>query len=121
MPLRGPLAPLFSPEAEVQAVKDLGLPKLRPWDMSVDPKNRPPLRPFDLILIDPPYGSGLAQIALDRIAGDGWLAPGGWISVETAAEKLCLPARIEATAERRFGKANILLLRCRCSEIMDGA
>ena len=23
-----------------------GLPSLRPWDMSVDPLNRPPLRPF---------------------------------------------------------------------------
>lgn len=30
----------------------LGLPKLRPWDMSVDPKNRPPLRPFDPSDID---------------------------------------------------------------------
>ncbi len=25
----------------------LGLPALRPWDLSVDPLNRPPLRPFD--------------------------------------------------------------------------
>jgi oligoendopeptidase F len=25
---------------------DLGLKKLRPWDQSVDPQNRPPLRPF---------------------------------------------------------------------------
>ncbi|MFT3788354.1 MAG: M3 family oligoendopeptidase [Tepidisphaeraceae bacterium] len=27
--------------------KELGLEKLRPWDLSVDPQNRPPLRPFD--------------------------------------------------------------------------
>ena len=26
---------------------DLGLAKLRPWDSAVDPKNRPPLRPFE--------------------------------------------------------------------------
>src|SRR5258706_3033030 len=25
---------------------DLGLPKIRPWDLAVDPKNRPPLQPF---------------------------------------------------------------------------
>ncbi|HEX5242525.1 MAG TPA: M3 family oligoendopeptidase, partial [Tepidisphaeraceae bacterium] len=25
---------------------DLGIPKLRPWDLEVDPKNRPPLQPF---------------------------------------------------------------------------
>jgi oligoendopeptidase F len=29
-----------------QRQADLGLPSLRPWDMSVDPKNRPPLAPF---------------------------------------------------------------------------
>jgi oligoendopeptidase F len=27
--------------------KDLGLDRLRPWDLSVDPKNRPALKPFD--------------------------------------------------------------------------
>jgi oligoendopeptidase F len=26
--------------------KDLGVPQLRPWDLSVDPLNRPPLKPF---------------------------------------------------------------------------
>src|SRR5688500_18612959 len=28
----------------------------------------PPRRPCDLILMDPPYASGLAQLALDRVA-----------------------------------------------------
>jgi oligoendopeptidase F len=32
--------------------KDLKLDKLRPWDTSVDPQNRPPLRPFDPSQID---------------------------------------------------------------------
>ena len=27
--------------------QDLGVDRLRPWDLSVDPKNRPPLRPFE--------------------------------------------------------------------------
>ena len=26
---------------------DLGVPRLRPWDLAVDPKGRPPLRPFE--------------------------------------------------------------------------
>lgn len=34
-------------ELDRQRADDLGLKKLRPWDLSVDPKNRPPLRPFD--------------------------------------------------------------------------
>ena len=29
--------------------KDLGLEKLRPWDLAVDPFNRPPLRPFEKV------------------------------------------------------------------------
>jgi oligoendopeptidase F len=33
-------------ELDRQRGADLGLPRLRPWDLAVDPKNRPPLRPF---------------------------------------------------------------------------
>jgi len=35
-----------------QRAADLKLAKLRPWDMAVDPKGRPPLRPFDQKNID---------------------------------------------------------------------
>ena len=36
---------------ELQAVRrdQLGLPALRPWDLGVDPFNRPPLRPFEQV------------------------------------------------------------------------
>src|SRR5436305_12940150 len=33
-------------ELDRERASQLGLEKLRPWDMFVDPKNRPPLRPF---------------------------------------------------------------------------
>jgi 16S rRNA (guanine966-N2)-methyltransferase len=69
----------------------------------------PPARPCDLILIDPPYGAGLAQAALDRAAG--WLAPGGWASVEIHGEALTAPAGLEPAADRRFGKAALHLFR----------
>jgi 16S rRNA (guanine966-N2)-methyltransferase len=61
--------------------------------------------------MDPPYALGLAQAALDRIGRGGWLAPGGWLSDETAAESLALPPGLRAEAERRFGKATIHLFR----------
>ena len=61
--------------------------------------------------MDPPYGTGLAQAALDRIAEGGWLAAGGWISVETESELPAPPAPLERAAERRFGKAKIGLFR----------
>jgi 16S rRNA (guanine966-N2)-methyltransferase len=71
----------------------------------------PPARPRDIVFMDPPYGTGLAQTALDRVAGHGWLAPGGWIGVELQGETLELPAGYALDAERRFGKALILLIR----------
>jgi 16S rRNA (guanine966-N2)-methyltransferase len=65
----------------------------------------------DLVLMDPPYGAGLAQQALDRIAAPGWLAPGAWVSVELNREEVLVPPPLALEAERRFGKARILLLR----------
>jgi len=71
----------------------------------------PPGRPCDLVLIDPPYGSDLADTALARIVQPGWLASGTWISLETASETLAVPAGLAVDAQRRFGKALISLLR----------
>jgi 16S rRNA (guanine966-N2)-methyltransferase len=71
------------------------------------------LGPCDLILMDPPYGQGLAQPALDRAAA--WLAPGGWLSLETHGEGVTPPAGLEAVVERRFGKALLSLFRSAAS------
>ena len=68
-----------------------------------------PPRPYDLILMDPPYGAGLAQPALDRAAP--WLAPGGWLCLEVHGEALAAPLGLESHAERRFGKATLYLFR----------
>jgi len=63
--------------------------------------------PFDLVLIDPPYGTGLGQKVLAKIG----LAPGGWASIETAkAETVEVPG-FTVEAERVHGKAKITLLR----------
>lgn len=69
----------------------------------------PPPRPLDLIMMDPPYGIGLAQPALDRAAE--WLAPGGWLSLELHGESPILPPCVELDTTRRFGKATLLLVR----------
>jgi 16S rRNA (guanine966-N2)-methyltransferase len=60
-------------------------------------------------MMDPPYGAGLAQPALDRAAA--WLAPGGWLSVELHGETLTVPEGLAVETERRFGKATLLLFR----------
>jgi len=71
----------------------------------------PPRRPCDLILMDPPYGTGLAQRALGRVADPAWLAPGGWISVELQREALELPPGLSLDTERKFGRATVILIR----------
>ena len=71
----------------------------------------PPPAPCDIVLLDPPYGSGLAEMALDRVCNAGWLAPGGLVSLETDRDRPQPPSGFSIDAERRFGKAHILLLR----------
>ena len=62
--------------------------------------------PFDLVLIDAPYGSGLGQKILPGIG----LAPGGWASIETGKnEEVAVPG-FTVEAERVHGKARITLL-----------
>lgn len=71
----------------------LGLPRLRPWDLEVDPEGRPPLRPFAtepelialcrriLAAVDPVFGSWLDELVrrglLDLMSRKG-KAPGGY-------------------------------------------
>jgi 16S rRNA (guanine966-N2)-methyltransferase len=62
--------------------------------------------PFDLVLIDPPYGSGLGQKILPQIG----LAPGGWASIETAKNETVTVPGFTVEAERVHGKARITLL-----------
>ena len=79
-----------------------------------------PSRPLDVILIDPPYRSGLAGTVLASIGSTGWLAPGGWVSLEVGQESPEIPDTLELAAERKFGKARILLLRPRRGEAQPG-
>ena len=71
----------------------------------------PPSRPCDIVFMDPPYASGLAEMALRRLADPAWVAPSGWISVETNGERPALPSGFTLEAERRFGKAWLFLFR----------
>lgn len=71
----------------------------------------PPSTPFDLILADPPYGEDTAAV-LHAIERAGWLAEGGWVSIETARKHAVKERegwRIDAT--RDTGPARLTLLR----------
>ncbi|MEY2928229.1 MAG: hypothetical protein RL367_2706 [Pseudomonadota bacterium] len=66
---------------------------------------------FDLILMDPPYKSGAAHVALDKLGRLGWFAPSAWISVETDRSENIDLAGFSADVVRDHGKARITLLR----------
>ena len=66
---------------------------------------------FDIVFIDPPYGSGLASPALGAL-GRGWLAEDARVVVEFAVrEDLDLPAGYEIERDRRYGAARLVVLR----------
>ena len=67
--------------------------------------------PYDLILMDPPYGTGAGSVALDRLARLGWTGPATWISIETAKAETVAVDGFAVDAERVYGKAKLTLLR----------
>ena len=67
---------------------------------------------FDLAFLDPPYGKGLGERALQRLAEGGWLAPGALCVLERGAEEEAL--RLEGFTvvdERRWGPAAVAFLK----------
>jgi 16S rRNA (guanine966-N2)-methyltransferase len=67
--------------------------------------------PFDLVLLDPPYGSGLGQGALAQLMRSGAIAPGCFVSLETARDESIAIPGLAMVADRTYGKARIRLLR----------
>lgn len=65
----------------------------------------------DLILLDPPYGTGAASVALDRMVRLGWIGAGTWIAAETGASEDVSVNTLSVETERKVGKAKLTLLR----------
>ena len=71
----------------------------------------PARAPLDLILMDPPYGSGAGNVALDKLQRLGWTGPATWVSVETGKKEQVEVAGFAIDAERVHGLAKLTLLR----------
>ena len=71
----------------------------------------PAKAPYDLIVLDPPYGTGAASVACDRLLRLGWIGPGTWIAAETGSKESVEVDRLSLDAERKVGKAKLSLLR----------
>lgn len=98
--------------------KALGAIRRNAARLGVEPKlsagsafTLPPAKPFDLIFADPPYAAGAGTAATRSVIDAGWLAAGGWLSVETSREDKVEPAELQIDTERDIGRARITLLR----------
>lgn len=71
----------------------------------------PPRPAFDLILADPPYAPGSGSKVVTAVDKAAWLAPGGWLAIETARGDPVDPGPFERAVERDTGRARLTLLR----------
>lgn len=67
--------------------------------------------PFDLVFLDPPYGLGLGEKAIARLAPGAWIGPDALIVFECAAEETPATPGFDALDTRTYGAAKILFLR----------
>ncbi len=65
---------------------------------------------FDLVFLDPPYGKGLGEKALQAAAEAGWIAGGAMIVWEDSAPKGALPG-FTTLDSRRYGDTHITFQR----------
>lgn len=75
---------------------------------------RPPqtAQQFDLVLLDPPYGQGLAAAALEALAAAGWLAQDAVGVIEAdRSQPETIPEEFTTVDSRDYGRTRITLIR----------
>ena len=67
---------------------------------------------FNLAFLDPPYGQGLGEIALGKLAAGGWLAPEATVVFERGASEPAFSVEgFEPLDARDYGAARVHFLR----------
>ena len=79
-------------------------------DLGAKPMSDGP--PFDLAFLDPPYGKGLGEASLAKLAEGGWLAPEALVVLEKGtAEAAPAVAGFESLDARDYGAACVHFLK----------
>ncbi|MDH3473293.1 MAG: 16S rRNA (guanine(966)-N(2))-methyltransferase RsmD [Rhodospirillales bacterium] len=81
--------------------------------LQADVLRPPPAKdgPVRIVLMDPPYGQGLAAPAIAALAAAGWIGPETLIVVELmAGEAFAPPQGFAIRDERKYGKARLVFL-----------
>lgn len=71
----------------------------------------PAAQPLDVLVLDPPYHTGAGAVALDRLQRLGWIGPASWVALETAGDEKSEVNGLALEAERKVGKARLMLFR----------
>jgi 16S rRNA (guanine966-N2)-methyltransferase len=71
----------------------------------------PARQPCDLLMFDPPYGSGGAGALIERLTRLGWAAPGAWATVETRSDEQVTAKGWIVEAEKSYGLPKLTVLR----------
>jgi 16S rRNA (guanine966-N2)-methyltransferase len=100
-------AALAALRANIAACGEAGRSTVLACDAAKPPK---PAQPCELLFLDPPYGQGLAPIALAALDAAGWIAPGALLCLELGPADPMPATRFETLAERAHGKARLWML-----------
>lgn len=66
--------------------------------------------PFDLVFLDPPYGKGLGESALAKLAPGGWIADDALAVFECAADETPDVGDWRVVDARAYGAAKVMFL-----------
>ena len=83
---------------------------------------RQPATPFEIVLLDPPFGQGLLEPVCAMLERNGWLADAAWIylEAETELERLSLPVHWMPYREKIAGAVSYRLARRETSTLTPG-
>lgn len=77
-------------------------------------------KPATLVFLDPPYGKGLGQRALNAAVAGGWIAPGALIVWEESTPQDA-PTGFLLDSTRRYGDTHITLMTADLADQTDKA
>jgi 16S rRNA (guanine966-N2)-methyltransferase len=74
---------------------------------------RPPVAPFSLVCIDPPYGMKAVERTLPPLLKNGWVLPGALVNAELEARARFDPEKahpaLAVLADRGYGQTRVIL------------
>lgn len=105
-------AALEACRGNVESLNESGSAEIMRMDAAKLSARPEAIAPRGLVFLDPPYGSGLGEKALARLADGGWLAPGAICVLEEGAQQPeTLPGGYAELQNRAWGDTRARFLQ----------